>query len=155
MPIPNPDSFKIAVHENCVDLVQEQLDTIQSSLGQLMDAKRNETKSSAGDKYETGMAMIQNQEELFKRQQLEARKRMRVLESIDPSAANNRIDNGSLVSLSTGLFYIAIAIGKVNVANQDLYVISKQSPLGLLLKGKQAGDTILLNDKKISIESVN
>ena len=60
MKIKNPIEFKQKVHLACVKLVQEQLDTIQSSLDQLMEAKTNETKSSAGDKYETGMAMIQD-----------------------------------------------------------------------------------------------
>lgn len=151
----NPIEFKKKVHFACSNLVQEQLDTIQSSLDQLMEAKTNETKSSAGDKYETGMAMIQNQEQLYKRQQVDARNRANVLKSIDPTITKPTIDNGSLVKLSTGWFYIAVAVGKISIANLDLFVISKQSPLGVLIKNKNSGDMIKLNGKEIHIESVH
>ena len=146
--------LKKQVHGYCLALVKEQLDTIQSSLDQLMEAKTNETKSSAGDKYETGMAMIQNQEQLYKRQQVDAKNRWNVLNSVDPSKQNTTVDTGTLIQLSTGWFYIAVAIGKVTIEEQDVFVLSLQSPLGVLLKGKKAKDQISFNGKQITVESV-
>lgn len=146
---------KLAVHEKCKALVQSQLDTIQSSLDQLMEAKNNETKSSAGDKYETGMAMIQNQEELYKRQQLEVRNRMNELKTISRDQSSTTIEKGSLVELTMGWFYISVALGKLSIGNQDVFALSLQSPLGIQFKGKSASDTILLNGKEIVIKSVH
>ncbi|SCY17459.1 hypothetical protein SAMN05192588_1506 [Nonlabens sp. Hel1_33_55] len=146
--------LKKQVHDHCLALVKEQLDTIQSSLDQLMEAKTNETKSSAGDKYETGMAMIQNQEQLYKRQQVDAKNRWNVLNSIDPTKEKTTVDTGTLIQLSTGWFYMAVAIGKVTMEEQDVFVLSLQSPLGVLLKGKTAKDQINFNGKQITVESV-
>ncbi|PRP65948.1 transcription elongation factor [Nonlabens agnitus] len=146
--------FKTAIHNKCLEIVQQQLDTIQSSMDQLMEAKSNETKSSAGDKYETGMAMIQNQEDLYKRQQIDAKQRWNVLQSIDSQVTNNSIGTGTLVHLSTGWFYIAVAIGKIEVDHKEVYIISKASPLGTLLRGKREADSLIFNQKTILINSI-
>lgn len=148
-------TLKFAVHEQCRHMIQAQLDTIQSSLDQLMDAKNNETKSSAGDKYETGMAMIQNQEELYKRQQVEARKSMNYLKSIELQSKTSIIEKGSLVQLTSGWFYLSVALGKIQVKDLDVFALSLQSPLGALLKGKSIGDVIVLNAKKLKVESIH
>ena len=49
----NYPEFKKTVNTHCLETVGERLTTIEKNLDSLMDAKRNETKSSAGDKYET------------------------------------------------------------------------------------------------------
>lgn len=148
MDIKNITGLKRSVHDRCIAIIQEQLDTIQSSLDQLMEAKNNETKSSAGDKYETGMAMIQNQEELYKRQQAEAKIRMYQLQLIDPEISNPIIDKGSLVQLKTGLFYLSVAIGKIEIESTTVFALSLESPLGHLLKGKKLGTSINFNGNK-------
>ncbi|WP_194852009.1 transcription elongation factor [Nonlabens antarcticus] len=147
-------SLKSQIHQHCIDLVQAQLDTIQSSLDQLMEAKNSETKSSAGDKYETGMAMIQNQEELYRRQQAEAKGRMNHLKSIDPEKVMIAADKGALIKSDLGFFYLAVGIGKVTMNKQEVFVLSLESPLGKSLKGKRKGDPIIFNGKNSIIENI-
>jgi transcription elongation GreA/GreB family factor len=147
-------SLKYKLHQHCVELVQLQLDTIQTSLDQLMEAKNSETKSSAGDKYETGMAMIQNQEELYRRQQAEAKGRMNQLTAIDAERTLTAIDKGALVISNIGVFYLAVGIGKVTIDQKDVFVLSLESPLGKSLKGKRSGDIIVFNGKTAPIDSV-
>lgn len=155
MVIRNTVHLKHKVHNACIAMIQEQLDTVQSSLDQLMEAKNNETKSSAGDKYETGMAMIQNQEELYKRQQAEAKNRMFQLQQINPDGSSAFIDKGSLVELSIGFFYLSVAIGKIEVETTTVFALSLESPLGTLLKSKKEGESISLNGKKIPIVTMS
>ncbi len=138
----------------CIELVQQQLDTIQSNLDQLMEAKSSETKSSAGDKYETGMAMIQNQEELYKRQQVEARTRMNQLKTIDSNNVSTSIERGSLIITDLSTFYLSIALGKINVLNQDVIVLSPDSPLGKVMLGKKASQNLPFADRVYHIDNV-
>ncbi|KQC33077.1 hypothetical protein AAU57_06925 [Nonlabens sp. YIK11] len=147
--------FKTAIHNKCLEIVQQQLDTIQSSMDQLMEAKSNETKSSAGDKYETGMAMIQNQEDLYRRQHMDTASKLQLLKSIDPTVTHQKIDQGSLVELSTGWFYISVALGKLDLNEREVFVLSLQSPLGILLKGRSAGDQVTFNGKQIIVKTVH
>ncbi len=134
--------------------VEAQLQTIQKGMDQLMEAKTNETKSSAGDKYETGMAMIHNQENLLKRQQLEAQHRMRQLTSIKNYKASSFIKKGSLIKLSTGYFLLGVALGKIEVDHETIYFLSEDSPLGSKLLHKVTGDNVIINDQMIKILSV-
>ena len=50
---------KKIVHERFLSLIEESISRIQKVLDELKDSGANETKSTAGDKHETGLAMIQ------------------------------------------------------------------------------------------------
>ena len=50
---------KKIVHERFLSLIEESISRIQKVLDELKDSGANETKSTAGDKHETALAMIQ------------------------------------------------------------------------------------------------
>ena len=52
----------------CQNFVNSKLDTIRQTINELQQALNSETKSSAGDKHETGRAMIQLEREKMGRQ---------------------------------------------------------------------------------------
>jgi transcription elongation GreA/GreB family factor len=45
-------------------------------------------------------------------------------------------------------------MGKIHFEEKDIFVISMQSPLAQALKGKKSGDTILFQQKQITILNV-
>lgn len=137
----NYAEFKRKINTHCLEIVGDRLSTIDNNMAALMEAKRNETKSSAGDKYETGMAMLQNEEELYGRQREATVKILDQLLSIDPDAVCITITYGALVLLPLGWFYISTGMGKLTVEGQECFAISLDSPLGQVLKGKKAGDS--------------
>lgn len=119
-----------------------------------MDAKRNETKSSAGDKYETGRAMIQNEEELYKRQRAETSKILDQLLRIDPDKECHQIEPGALVVLPSGYFYVGAGMGKLTVQEKDFFAISLSSPIGQALKNKKEGEIINFQEREVMILKV-
>ncbi|MEO9954574.1 transcription elongation factor [Nonlabens sp.] len=146
--------FKKAINTYCLETVGERLTIIKKNLDSLMDAKRNETKSSAGDKYETGRAMIQNEEELYKRQRAETSIILDQLLRIDPDKECSFIEPGALVVLPSGYFYIGAGMGKLVVNDIDCFAVSLSSPIGQALKSKKKGDTILFQNKEVMILNV-
>lgn len=76
-------------------------------------AANEETKSSAGDKYETGRAMMQLEIEKQSVQLAEAMKLKHVLSQINPEKTTETIQSGSLVFTDQGNFYISISAGKL------------------------------------------
>lgn len=130
------------------------MSTIEKNLDSLMDAKRNETKSSAGDKYETGRAMIQNEEELYKRQRAETSKILDQLLRIDPDKECHHIEPGALVILSSGYFYVGAGMGKLTVQKKDFFAISLSSPIGQALKNKKEGEIIIFQEREVMILKV-
>ena len=145
---------KKIIHAKCLEIIELKLNDLQTEILGLNQSVQNETKSSAGDKHETGRAMIQ-QEIDFANQRL---KELQITESdfkkINPTIENKLINVGSLIETNIGLIYFTIALGKLKLNNLEVNVLSIQSPIGKLLKGKNVGDKIILNGKEIIIHSI-
>jgi hypothetical protein len=149
----HPD-LKIKMNELCLKIVGDRLDMIENNLKDLMDAKQNETKSSAGDKYETGRAMIQNQEELYKNQRAQTREILHTLLKIDPDTNCDQVEPGALVQLPSGYYYLSAGMGKLNVDQQEFFALSLGSPLGQRMKYKKAGESFTFNEKETIIINI-
>ncbi|ARN76967.1 transcription elongation factor [Nonlabens spongiae] len=143
--------FKKAINTKCLEIVAERLDIIDDNLKNLQHSKQSETKSSAGDKYETGRAMIQNQEELYRRQRHQTQIILDQLLKIDPDKKCKRVEDGALVTLPSGHYYISAGMGKLTVNEKDVFALSLASPLGMALKHRHAGDTFTFNEKEHNI----
>jgi len=147
-------TLKQKIHAHYLKLVNEKVQLLQQVLADLKESGANETKSTAGDKHETALAMLQI-EQANTREQLEkivAQKA--VLEKIDPAITPEIIVNGSLIKTDRGYFFISIAAGRSLVDGNEVIALSPQSPLGLKLMGLKAGDTTAINDTAYVIESI-
>ncbi|MFA7274137.1 MAG: 3-oxoacyl-ACP synthase [Crocinitomicaceae bacterium] len=116
--------------------IQESLDEVAS----INFSKENETKSSAGDKYETGMAMLQIEEVKAATQLTKARELQQTLYRIDPEQDLDNVQLGSLVETTAGIYFISIPWGKIVIEQQEIFVLSIGSPIGEVLKSKKNGD---------------
>jgi hypothetical protein len=147
-------NLKQRMHQQCLSIIKERLDTIIANLDALMDAKTSETKSSAGDKYETGMAMIQNQEELYTKQRAETSNIYNAMLRIDSSRPCEQVENGALILVPGSLFYICAGMGRLVLDDNAYFAISLSSPIGAALKFKKAGSFYTYNDKNVPINSI-
>lgn len=116
-------------------------------------ASNNDTKSSMGDKYETGREMLQQEINNLQRQLNETLNQQAVLQKItsDPS---EKVQNGALVKTDKGLFYIAASIGEITVENQKVMTVSAESPLVKAMFGKKMGDVFAINTMNQVIENI-
>lgn len=111
----------------------------------------NETKSSVGDKHETARARMQFEQEKLKYQLLELKEQAKELQRIDLNAKPVQIGFGTLVTTNKGLFFMAIPLGKIEVEEKEIYVISLSSPLGLALKSKTLTESLRFNGSDYQI----
>lgn len=127
---------------------------LQQVLSDLKESGTNETKSTAGDKHETALAMLQI-EQAQKREQLNiAVEQKAAVESINPSVASTAIVNGSLVKTDKCYFFISVALGKAIVDGITIIALSSQSPLGKQLMGLKANDTATINNTCYTIAGI-
>lgn len=56
-------SFKEKVYQQYLQLVNDKIVSLQKILNELSDSAKNETKSTAGDKHETALAMLQQEQQ--------------------------------------------------------------------------------------------
>jgi len=147
-------TVKEKLYAACIAYVTQRIDTAQRAIEIAQASANEETKSSAGDKYETGRAMMQLEIEKNTVQLNEAMKLKQALDQIVPSKPVSTIQPGSLVITDGHTYYIAISAGQITIEGKSYFAISSGSPIGLLLKGLQEGDTFVFNKKTVSILSV-
>jgi len=145
---------KIAIHQLLLQQIEAAIVEAKTTLQNTIEARNNESKSSAGDKYETGRAMMQieqqhNEIQLNKLLTFKAK-----LQQISTQASNIKITHGSLVLTNHGLFYISIPYGKIRFQNEEVYFISLVSPIAKQLVNKKQGDTFNFLNKNYKILQV-
>ena len=146
-------SFKHQVYERYLQLINEKFNALQLILNELNDSAKNETKSTAGDKHETALAMLQIEQENTRNKLKEATEQKLQLDRIDINLKSEKIIKGSLIKTNHGYLFLSIALGKITVEHQQIIALSPQSPLGLKLVGAKINDEIELNNLKYVIES--
>lgn len=146
--------LKQQLHNLCRAYLDGNIQNAEAVIADAREAARNETKSSAGDKYETAREMMQQDIDLNNARLLQLRRQTDVLDRIVIDTASDIIIPGSIVTASLGNYFIAISAGKLLVEGQTYYAISIDSPLGVQLKGKKAGDEFIINGKKGTIMGV-
>ena len=102
-------------------------------------AAESESKSTAGDKHETGRAMLQLEQEKTGQQLQEIVQRLMDLQRIQGDSVKSTVCTGSWVRTSLGEFYIAGPIGKIVCDGKEILVISPVSPLAKAMMGKARG----------------
>jgi transcription elongation GreA/GreB family factor len=116
-------------------------------------ASNNDTKSSMGDKYETGREMLQQEINNLQRQLNEAVNQHSLLRKITPEVSL-KVQNGAVIKTDKGLFYVSVPIGEIIFENQKIITVSAESPLVKAMLGKKTGETFTFNNMNQSIENV-
>lgn len=135
----------------CHQNLDEKLSMLENRLESLKDARDNETKSSAGDKFETGRAMMQSEIDKCNGQLFQVRQDKAKLKVLAKTSVEDQVIPGALVETSTGKYLIAIGMGKILYENKEYYGISAQSPIGKALLGKRVGDVYTFRNRESKI----
>ncbi len=145
---------KLLVHKACLDHVNKSLDVYQKGIKDAQNGLQSESKSSAGDKHETGRAMLQLEAEKLGAQYQETLKTYSFIKQLNHTEQHTTIELGSLIETNIGLFYICSGIGLIQALNKNVFVLSPIAPLSKTLISKRVQDTFTFNRKNISIISV-
>ena len=129
----------------CQAHVQERIDAARQAMEAAQESANSESKSSAGDKYETGRAMAQIERDRYAHQLDLALTMAQELARINVDKDYLTVQPGCLVSTNRGAFFIGISVGKLTLDGSDYFAISSVSPIGAALLGRQVGDTVLFN----------
>ena len=150
----SPEILKQELYKFCTEYVDGRLARIRGHISGIQESMKSETKSSAGDKHETGRAMLQLEREKLGQQLLEAEKTKELLQLVNLNQKAKTVVLGSLVRTSLNSYYIAISSGKYRIRNNSIYCISAATPIGRLLMGKSSGDQIDFRNQTIIIQQV-
>ncbi len=144
-------TLKQELYLKCQDFLNQRLLVIQNSIRDIQNAFESETKSSAGDKHETGRAMLQLEREKAGHQLAETEKLIELLNKIEPRSTSEKIGLGSLVYTSKGNYFIAISAGAFELQGSKFYAISLSTPMAKLLLSKNVGETGVFREEEIKV----
>jgi hypothetical protein len=120
----------------------------------LTEDSLNDAKGSAGDKHETGLAMMHLEQEKLNRKLLEVLDTQNKFLKIDYSIVSQQVILGSLIEANDTFFLMAVALPKIEVDGKPVFGMSPQSPLGELFLGKRVQEIILFNNVSYKIDSI-
>lgn len=149
------DTTKQELYNHCAYYVQQRITTARLAMEAAQESANSESKSSAGDKYETGRAMAQLERDRHAQLLAQARKMEQELIRLNVGKDYTTVQAGSLVTTNRGSFFISISAGKLQVADADYFAVSSASPVATALSGHKAGDTLTFNNMTYQILSVS
>ena len=147
-------SLKPALHALCAAFIEERIAAARTAMQAAQESSSSETKSSAGDKYETGREMANAERDRNAAHMRQAQQLQAELGRISPDAACDTVRPGALVSTSLGRFYISISAGKLETDGTECFAVSAAAPVAVALKGKRAGEEVLFNGKPVRVLAV-
>lgn len=147
-------AFKLRVHAACENQVNEKLNLLSTELHEALEAGNNETKSTAGDKHETGRAMAQLEQENLRKQIGQLQEVMATLEQLKQNQLFDTALAGAMIETETMLLYLGAPIGSISIDNKQVFAISLASPLGQLIFKKKAGEVFSFNNFKSTIKAI-
>ena len=148
-------TLKHKLYQECQLFINKRFQAIQNSISDIQNGLESETKSSAGDKHETGRAMLQLEREKAGHQLAEIEKQQEILKKINLNSTLQNVAFGSLVNTTQFNYFIAISAGKIIVENKNYYAISVSTPIAQLLLSRQEGDCIEFRDAKFTITEIH
>lgn len=148
------DTFKQKTYNTFLNSLNEQIDSFQYQLDELSESVLNETKSTAGDKHETALVMLQTEQSQVAKHLYDAIDNKTIFVQIDIQKKSDVVVSGSLVKTSKGLFFVSVALPKISIDGKNIIAISAKSPLGEKLMGKKVNDKIEVNGIEHLIEEI-
>lgn len=147
-------ALKRQLYQLCLTFIQNRIENIEYSMQQARQASNDDTKSSAGDKYETTREMMQQEMDRNSKLLYEAGQQRIALQQLENVDVAKEVKNGSLVLTSEGNFYISISAGELNFNGQKFFAVSQAAPIGKLFIGKKEGDELSFNGKKYLVKEI-
>ncbi len=135
-----PLPAKSLVVQQLLTALESRKSDLETALASAKESRDNDTKSSAGDKFETGRAMMQQEMDKLEQQLHNLFQQYHQLRQIDTTTKHQQVGLGSLVQTDTGLYFLAIAFGKLELEQTTLFVLSTASPFAQQLLTKSIGD---------------
>jgi hypothetical protein len=142
---------KEQILKKIIETVDKQIEASKQAVSAAKESRDNESKCSAGDKYEVGRTMVQLELEKSRVLLNKSLKLKNELTQLDLKRKHERVNSGSLVITNQGNYFISIGVGKIEIENRLYYAISLASPIGEKLYGKSKGETLSFQGKEIEI----
>lgn len=147
-------SHKAEIHAVILQHLKERMEQGRKDYLLAKESRDSDTKSSAGDKFETGREMMQREMDKISASLDMLKGQLAQMRRIDVHENPARIGLGSFIETDAENYYLSVGLGRLSCLGIPFYAISADSPIGELLVGKQTNEIIELRGRKITIKSI-
>jgi hypothetical protein len=136
--------------------VDKDLEEAKARMASLKESLDAESKSSAGDKHETGRAMIHLEQERVQETvgRLEHMHGVLVQRATQGKAIQ-RVSPGALVETTGPWVLVGVPLGKVQLPDALVLCVGVEAPLAQQWHGAQPGDQVVLGSQQLTIEAIH
>ena len=136
--------------------VDKDLAEAKARMASLKESLGAESKSSAGDKHETGRAMIHLEQERVQDTvgRLEHMRGILVQRAAQDKPIQ-RVSPGALVETTGPWVLVGVPLGKVQLPNALVLCVGAEAPLAQQWHGAQPGDQVALGPQKLTIQAIH
>ena len=146
--------FKLKVYKACEKVVLEKRKLLSQQLDSARLSANSETKSSAGDKHETGRALAQLEQENLAKQFSFLERLESDLSQLKAAQISEKVEKGALVQTDKMTLFFGVALGELKVENKSVFAISTASPIGKIALDKTMGDSFIVNGNTHNISYI-
>jgi len=140
-------------YKACLSELERRIKLYTEKLKDVDEATFSESKSSAGDKFETGRAMMQRERENTKVQLIKLKGQLHELKSISVND-DGKVGLGKLVITSLGDFFVGVALGKLKSEELEFMAVSAEAPLIRNMMGLGKGEVFEFNGRKGTVIAI-
>ncbi len=136
------------------DILEGKITVLTKAFAEKREDLLSESKSTAGDKHETGRAMIQLEQEKLSLQLIQLQKQRNILIRINPEKQCKNVQMGAVVETNIGTYFISTGLGQVNHDGNLIFAIAPTSPVAQAMLGKSVNDTFEFNSTLQTIKAI-
>jgi hypothetical protein len=136
--------------------VDKDLEEAKARMASLKESLGAESKSSAGDKHETGRAMIHLEQERVQ-ETVGRLEHMRgvLVQRATQGKAIQRVSPGALVETTGPWVLVGVPLGKVQLPDALVLCVGVEAPLAQQWHGAQPGDQVVLGSQQLTIQAIH
>ena len=139
-----------------LDHVDKDLTEAKARMASLKESLGAESKSSAGDKHETGRAMIHLEQERVQ-DTVGRLEHMRgiLMQCAAQDKVIQRVSPGALVETTGPWVLVGVPLGKVQLPDALVLCVGAEAPLAQQWHGAKPGDQVALGPQKLAIQAIH
>ena len=142
---------KESIVKSFVELFTEKERLLMEQWNELQESLSGETKSTAGDKHETGRASIHLEQENLAKQIKLLKSEIDTFKKVNFTINSHTVSLGSLVITQDVNFLYSGVSGKIEIQRKPTFSISQSSPIAQQLQNLTKGDDFIFGKNRIKI----
>lgn len=128
---------------------------LEKEIHSIDDEIEKETKSSAGDKFETSREMMSQARTRIEERMAFIGQQLRTINELKSNKLLDKVEHGALVETNRGIFFFGLSIEKLNFQEQIIFNLSMASPIGQCFSNQSIGDTVSFRGTTYEIKNIS